>query len=67
MPRRGARVQSAVMTSISQSQQTRRRDRQVLVVGAGPTGLVLACELLARGIRARVIDKGDGVILETPA
>ena len=55
------------MTSISQSQQSSRRDCQVLVVGAGPTGLVLACELLARGIRARIIDKGDGVVLQTRA
>jgi 2-polyprenyl-6-methoxyphenol hydroxylase-like FAD-dependent oxidoreductase len=42
-------------------------DCQVLIVGAGPTGLVLACELLARGIRARIIDMGDGVVLETRA
>ncbi len=42
-------------------------DCQVLIVGAGPTGLVLACELLARGIRARIIDKGEGVVLETRA
>ena len=39
----------------------------MLVVGAGPTGLVLAAELLARGIRTRVIDKGDGVALQTRA
>ena len=57
MPRRGVRVHSAVMTD----------DCQVLIVGAGPTGLVLACELLARGIRARIIDKGDGVVLQTRA
>jgi 2-polyprenyl-6-methoxyphenol hydroxylase-like FAD-dependent oxidoreductase len=37
------------------------------VVGAGPTGLVLACELLARGIRTRIIDKGDGVVMQTRA
>ena len=42
-------------------------DAQVLVVGAGPTGLVLAAELLARGIRTRVIDKGDGVALQARA
>jgi 2-polyprenyl-6-methoxyphenol hydroxylase-like FAD-dependent oxidoreductase len=42
-------------------------DCQVLVVGAGPTGLVLAAELLARGIRTRVIDKGDGVALQARA
>jgi len=33
---------------------------QVLVVGAGPTGLTLAAQLLARGIHARVIDKREG-------
>jgi 2-polyprenyl-6-methoxyphenol hydroxylase-like FAD-dependent oxidoreductase len=44
-----------------------QQDCQVLVVGAGPTGLVLAAELLARGIRTRVIDKGDGVALQTRA
>jgi 2-polyprenyl-6-methoxyphenol hydroxylase-like FAD-dependent oxidoreductase len=42
-------------------------DCQVLVVGAGPTGLVLAAELLARGIRTRVIDKGDGAALQSRA
>ncbi len=42
-------------------------DCQVLVVGAGPTGLVLAAELLARGIRTRIIDKGDGIALQTRA
>src|ERR1041385_2330725 len=32
----------------------------VLIVGAGPTGLVLAAQLLARGVPARIIDKGGG-------
>lgn len=31
----------------------------VLIVGAGPTGLVLASELLRRGVHCRVIDKLD--------
>ena len=44
-----------------------RSDCQVLIVGAGPTGLVLAAELLARGVRTRIIDKGDGVALESRA
>jgi 2-polyprenyl-6-methoxyphenol hydroxylase-like FAD-dependent oxidoreductase len=29
----------------------------VLIVGAGPTGLTLACELLWRGVSCRIIDK----------
>jgi 2-polyprenyl-6-methoxyphenol hydroxylase-like FAD-dependent oxidoreductase len=44
-----------------------RTDTDVLIVGAGPTGLVLACELLAQGLHARVIDKNDGAVLETRA
>lgn len=35
-------------------------DRQVIVVGAGPTGLTLAAQLLARGIPVRIIDKAEG-------
>ena len=42
-------------------------DCQVLVVGAGPTGLVLAAELLARGIRTRIIDQGDAVARQARA
>ncbi|MGY4769712.1 FAD-dependent monooxygenase [Kribbella sp. CWNU-51] len=33
---------------------------QVLVVGAGPVGLVAACDLARRGIAVRVIDAADG-------
>jgi len=33
----------------------------VLVVGAGPTGLTLACALAARGVPHVVIDRSDGV------
>src|SRR5208283_4390021 len=32
-------------------------DTDVLVVGAGPTGLTLAASLLARGVRVIVVDK----------
>ncbi len=42
-------------------------DCQVLVVGAGPTGLVLAAQLLARGIETRVIDKAEAPVDQSRA
>src|SRR5437867_3922388 len=33
------------------------RDIDVLIVGAGPTGLVLACWLARLGVRVRIVDK----------
>jgi 4,5-epoxidase len=35
-------------------------DVDVLVVGAGPAGLALACGLRAQGLSVRVVDKADG-------
>jgi len=35
-------------------------ESDVLVVGAGPTGLTLACALAQRGIRVRIVDAGNG-------
>jgi len=35
-------------------------DPGVLVVGAGPVGLSMACELARHGLRSRVVDAGDG-------
>ena len=35
-------------------------DTEVVVVGAGPTGLALACGLRAAGLGVRVLDKAQG-------
>ncbi|TNM38265.1 FAD-binding monooxygenase [Nocardioides albidus] len=35
-------------------------DCDVLVVGAGPTGLTLALQLLSRGVRTRIVDQDPG-------
>ncbi len=39
----------------------------VLVVGAGPTGLMLANQLARRGVRVRIIDRHGGPSLQTRA
>jgi 2-polyprenyl-6-methoxyphenol hydroxylase-like FAD-dependent oxidoreductase len=39
----------------------------VLIVGAGPTGLMLANQLARRGVRPRIIDRHDGPAVETRA
>jgi 2-polyprenyl-6-methoxyphenol hydroxylase-like FAD-dependent oxidoreductase len=42
-------------------------DTDVLVVGAGPTGLMLANELVRRGVRALTIDRHSGPAQQTRA
>jgi 2-polyprenyl-6-methoxyphenol hydroxylase-like FAD-dependent oxidoreductase len=42
-------------------------DTDVLIVGAGPTGLMLANQLVRRGVRTLIIDRHDGPSLETRA
>ncbi|HJT97873.1 MAG TPA: FAD-dependent monooxygenase [Rhodanobacteraceae bacterium] len=42
-------------------------DTDVLIVGAGPTGLMLANQLARRGIRFRIIDRHAGPVRETRA
>ena len=42
-------------------------DTDVLVVGAGPTGLMLANQLGRRGVRALIIDRHSGPALQTRA
>jgi len=39
----------------------------VLIVGAGPTGLMLACQLARRGVRATIVDRHAGPARETRA
>jgi len=40
---------------------------EVLIVGAGPTGLTMACELLRRGVMCRILDKTDTPALTSRA
>jgi 2-polyprenyl-6-methoxyphenol hydroxylase-like FAD-dependent oxidoreductase len=42
-------------------------DTDVLVVGAGPTGLMLANQLVRRGVRTVIIDRHAGPARETRA
>ena len=42
-------------------------DSDVLVVGAGPTGLMLANQLARRGVRVRIIDRHAGPARESRA
>ena len=42
-------------------------DTDVLVVGAGPTGLMLANQLGRRGVRTRIVDRHAGPSLQTRA
>lgn len=42
-------------------------ETEVLIVGAGPTGLMLACQLVRRGIRPLVIDRHSGPARQTRA
>ncbi|MGX2995761.1 FAD-dependent monooxygenase [Streptomyces sp. JNUCC 64] len=37
-----------------------RNSPEILVIGAGPTGLTLAVDLLRRGVPVRVVDRDDG-------
>ena len=42
-------------------------DTDVLIVGAGPTGLMLANQLARRGVQARIVDRHAGPSLQTRA
>jgi len=40
---------------------------EILIVGAGPVGLTAAVELARRGFKPRIIDKGEGPVIESRA
>ena len=42
-------------------------DTDVIIVGAGPTGLMLANQLIRRGVSVRIIDRHAGPALQTRA
>src|SRR5262245_51873965 len=35
----------------------------ILIAGAGPTGLTLACVLARHGVRCRIVDRADDVVM----
>src|SRR5215212_2956272 len=43
------------------------RPMDALVVGAGPTGLLMAAELARRGLQVRVIDRDEHAAIESRA
>ena len=42
-------------------------DTEILIIGAGPTGLMLANQLARRGVRATLIDRHSGPAQQTRA
>jgi 3-(3-hydroxy-phenyl)propionate hydroxylase len=46
---------------------TTENDCDVLIIGAGPTGLTAACELLRRGVRVRLVDAATGPSVHSKA
>jgi 2-polyprenyl-6-methoxyphenol hydroxylase-like FAD-dependent oxidoreductase len=42
---------------------TTKSDVQVLIAGAGPTGLALACDLARRGVQFRIVDKAEAYFI----
>lgn len=43
------------------------KDTEVLIIGAGPTGLIMACHLLRYGVKFRIFDKQKDRALESRA
>src|SRR3954471_11600181 len=56
-----------MMAMTEMSQRNANVDVDVLIVGAGPTGLMLANQLARRGIKPLIIDRHAGPARETRA
>jgi 2-polyprenyl-6-methoxyphenol hydroxylase-like FAD-dependent oxidoreductase len=52
---------NAVSSATSNDESRDALDTEVLIVGAGPTGLALACQLARFGVDFLVVDRNDGV------
>src|SRR5688572_6134683 len=50
-----------------QNEQRGNKYTDVLIVGAGPTGLMTACQLARLGIKFRIIDKNKGPTTQSRA
>src|SRR5689334_294624 len=50
-----------------QSTTSGEKDTSVLIVGAGPTGLMMACQLTRFGIPYRIIEKNSGPTTQSRA
>jgi 2-polyprenyl-6-methoxyphenol hydroxylase-like FAD-dependent oxidoreductase len=57
----------AIRHAVSRNLWEGSMDTDVLIVGAGPTGLMLANQLARRGVRFRIIDRHAGPALQTRA
>jgi 2-polyprenyl-6-methoxyphenol hydroxylase-like FAD-dependent oxidoreductase len=57
MPRSDAHPFFVRLSSKGTLTMTTSSKPDVLIVGGGPVGLVLACELLRHGVRCRIIDQ----------
>src|SRR6266550_8811594 len=65
--RRGTAGRSVTRFSKRWRRNKRAMDTDVLVVGAGPTGLMLANQLARRGVRVRIISRHAGPARESRA
>jgi len=45
---------------MSEADEGRSDDSEILIIGAGPTGLAMACALRTFGVPCRIVDQGDG-------